>query len=118
MTWSQTHPLKLKSKANESRHFFTRSRIAAKERQLGFLLVASNSPPPLPVVVTLTRIASRPFDSDNVTHAFKNIRDGIADAYGVNDKDVRFDGAAVPIVWRYSQERGTPAIRITIEAQS
>ena len=67
-------------------------------------------PHALPVVVTLTRIAPRPMDDDNLAHAFKAIRDGIADRLDVDDRDPR-------VQWRYGQERGEPnqyAIRIEI----
>lgn len=99
----------LRSAANESRHHFTRSSRAHKLRQLGFLLVSANSPPLLPVDVTLTRIAPRELDDDNLAYAFKAVRDGVADALGLkNDRDPR-------VSWSYSQERGKAAVRITLE---
>lgn len=57
------------------------------------------APQPLPVVVTLTRIAPRDFDSDNLAMSFKAARDGIADALGVDDGSAR-------VTWRYAQRRG------------
>ena len=53
----------------------------------------------LPVVVTLTRIAPRLFDDDNLGAAFKSVRDGIADKIGVDDgsKQIKF---------KYAQRRG------------
>jgi crossover junction endodeoxyribonuclease RusA len=61
--------------------------------------------------VTLTRIAPRPLDTDNLARSFKAIRDGIADALGIDDGSKRF-------TWNYAQEKGPPkryAVRIQIE---
>jgi hypothetical protein len=122
VTWSITHRMTLSSAANESRHFFTKSSRAAGHRRLAFLLVSSNGPPAVPtkgfqstgaVRVTLTRIAPRALDDDNLAYAFKHIRDGVTEAIGLrDDRDPR-------LTWLYSQERGKPAaIRITIEVRS
>lgn len=112
VTWSQTYPLKLPSGANLREHWATRARRASKHRHLAFLLVAANRPlPALPVTITLTRVAPRALDSDNLAYAFKATRDGIADAYGLDDRDPR-------ITWCYSQEHGAAAIRIDIEVRS
>ena len=71
----------------------------------------------LPCTITLTRIAPRSLDYDNLLNAFKNIRDVIADyiipgqAPGRSDSDSRIN-------WLYSQEKGQPKtynIRITIQ---
>lgn len=51
------------------------------------------------VVVTLTRIAPGTLDDDNLRPAMKAVRDGVADALGVDDRD--------PAVhWQYAQHRG------------
>lgn len=52
-------------------------------------------------VVTLTRVKGprqRDFDDDNLRSAFKAIRDGIADAIGIDD-------GSKGIRWEYAQER-------------
>lgn len=54
-----------------------------------------------PVVVTLTRVAPRELDTDNLTGGLKAIRDGIADWLGVPDNDPR-------VIWRYDQRKGEP----------
>lgn len=64
----------------------------------------------LPVDVTITRIAPRKLDDDNLAASAKNLRDGIADALGCKDHDPR-------VSWRYEQAKGLPkqyAVRITI----
>jgi hypothetical protein len=63
-------------------------------------------------IVTLTRIAPRPLDDDNLPRSFKAIRDGVADALGTDDS------ARSNLRWRYAQEKGPPkqyAVRIQIE---
>jgi len=63
-------------------------------------------------IVTLTRIAPRYLDDDNLPRSFKAIRDGVADALGTDDS------ARSNLRWRYAQEKGPPkryAVRIQIE---
>lgn len=63
------------------------------------------------VDVTITRIAPRELDDDNLRAGAKSVRDGITDALGLrDDRDRR-------LRWLYSQERGKPkqyAVRITV----
>ena len=49
----------------------------------------------------LTRIGPRRLDSDNLAAALKHVRDGVADALGMDDGDPR-------LVWLYGQRRGKP----------
>lgn len=58
--------------------------------------------------VLLKRLAPMQLDSDNLAGAFKSIRDGIADAMGMDDK---WEGK---IKWRYDQSK-SPAYGIRIE---
>lgn len=51
-------------------------------------------------------------DSDNLSTLFKPVRDGVADALGIDDKDKTIGGR---VAWAYSQERDPWGIRITIE---
>lgn len=56
------------------------------------------------LVITLTRIGPGTLDSeDNLAAGFKAVRDGIADALGVNDRHPR-------LRWFYGQERGGPRV--------
>ena len=62
-------------------------------------------------IITLTRIAPRSLDTDNLARSFKGIRDGIADALGIDDGSKR-------LTWNYAQEKGPPkryAVRIEIQ---
>ena len=54
-----------------------------------------------PIAVSMTRIAPRALDDDNLQTAFKSVRDGVADALGIDDRDPR-------VAWRYAQEKGKP----------
>ena len=63
--------------------------------------------------VKLTRIAPKRLDSDNLAISAKNIRDGIADAIGIDDGSDKFS-------WEYRQESGRPkeyAVRVEITIQ-
>jgi hypothetical protein len=63
-------------------------------------------------IVTLTRIAPRSLDDDNLARALKATRDGVADALGTDDS------TRSKLKWRYAQEKGPPkkyAVRIQIE---
>ena len=51
--------------------------------------------------VTLTRIAPRNLDTDNLARSFKAVRDQIATEIGIDDGSAR-------ITWIYTQEKGKP----------
>lgn len=62
--------------------------------------------------ITMTRVSPGVLDDDNLRSAMKAIRDGVADALGIDDRDPR-------VTWAYNQERGRPgkyAVRIAVEA--
>ncbi len=56
-------------------------RSAARDR----LRALAASLPALPATVTLVRIGRRLLDDDNLSGAMKHVRDGVADAYRVDD---------------------------------
>lgn len=51
------------------------------------------------LVVLITRIGPRALDSDGAVASAKPVRDGIADALGIDDRDPR-------VTWLVDQERG------------
>jgi len=57
------------------------------------------SPPEFPLVVTMTRIAPRELDDDNLVRSFKTVRDKIADLLNIDDRDKR-------VTWVVAQRRG------------
>ncbi|NII53568.1 endodeoxyribonuclease RusA [Luteibacter sp. SG786] len=94
--------LKLLAGPNSRGHWRKKASRVKREREAAHWTLLDAKRPPLPVVVRLVRIAPRSLDDDNLQGVFKAIRDGVADAYGIDDKDrsrIRFE---------YDQERGAP----------
>ncbi len=114
---SVTLPLRLVSVANQREHWSKKAKRAKAHRSAAVLMLAPRVAAYAKLarfVVTLTRIAPRALDGDNLQSAFKACRDGVADALGTSDNDPR-------ILWDYRQERGKPkyyAVTITIEASA
>jgi hypothetical protein len=92
-------PLRIESVANLREHWRKRA-ARAKGHKLAALAVPVH---PLPCVVTLTRIAPRELDDDNLQSGFKALRDGIAARLGVDDRDPR-------IRFQYRQQKGPPKV--------
>lgn len=92
-------PLKIVSVANLREHWRTRAGRAKLHRATTAALLRSHKPPLLPITVVLTRVAARQLDSDNLSSAFKAVRDGVADWLKVNDNDPR-------VTWEYTQRKG------------
>ncbi|NIA07165.1 MAG: hypothetical protein GWP14_05955 [Actinobacteria bacterium] len=110
-------PLRTWSEANLRQHWAKRARRARKQRQAAWLLVraacnrADISFSSGPITVTLTRLAPRRLDCDNLASSLKAVRDGVADALGTDDGSSR-------IKWRYDQRKGQPgeyAVLVEIE---
>lgn len=109
---SETYPCRTVSEANRREHWAPRAKRQKVHRTAAFAIVTSRLLCPLPIVVTLTRIAPRALDDDNLRGALKATRDGVADAFGVDDRDPR-------VVWAYGQRRGGTgvyAVEIRVEA--
>lgn len=101
-------PLKLVSEANSHTHWRKRQKRAKGHHEVtGFLVGAAlakadaRGQAMLPCVVTITRIAPRALDSDNLVGSAKHCRDSVAAAFGIDDRDPRVE-------WRVAQERGAP----------
>ena len=104
-------PIRTVSEMNARGHWAPRAARAKQHRQLTHWTLLTNSRPTLPCTVTLTRIAPRGLDGDNLQASFKATRDGVADWLDVDDRDPR-------VVWRYAQRRGECkqyAVEICIE---
>lgn len=111
---SHEFPLKVVTGANRWEHWSKRSARARTEKQVvAFEMQQFKSRralPPLPAVVTFTRLAPQKCDDDNLAGAFKAARDAVAALYGVDDGDERW-------TWRYAQERAKQyGTRIRIES--
>ena len=95
-------PMPLPSAANLREHWRVRAKRIKTQRATVAMFLRGPAPA-LPVVVTLTRIAPRALDDDNLQSAFKGVRDEVARWFGVPDN--------VPgIRWEYGQRRGAPKV--------
>jgi len=104
-------PLVLPSRANERGHSMAKAKRNAAHRLVGKTLGRRCSRDwtlhELSLVVLLTRIAPRELDDDNAATALKSVRDGVAEALGVDDRDER-------VVWLVDQRQGKPAVELTV----
>ncbi len=115
MTFSVTWPMRIKNSLNGGReHWAVRARRAKAERNATRLMLSSHRAAdhiialemagglasPKRIAVRLTRVyagRARKMDDDGCTAAFKNIRDGVAAYFELDDADprIRFETAQV-----------------------
>jgi hypothetical protein len=100
--------MRLPSTANLREHWAAKAKRASEHRAAARMVLGTRARGFVPAIVTLTRVAPRRLDDDNLAAAFKNIRDGVADAIGVDDRDPR-------ITWLYEQTAGNYAVRISLQ---
>jgi crossover junction endodeoxyribonuclease RusA len=107
------------SEANNREHWGAKARRAKQQRGLAALVIrqAINAGYIVPRTIAmsekteikLTRVGKRKLDSDNLARSCKAVRDGIADAIGIDDGDERLE-------WIYAQEIGKEyAVRVSIQ---
>lgn len=105
-------PIKAVSVLNAREHWRARAARAKVHRATAYTLMrAAALGHEVPCAVTMTRIAPRALDGDNLQASAKACRDGIADWLKVNDNDPR-------VTWQYAQRRGEPkqyAVEIRVE---
>lgn len=101
MTFMIELPLRIESEANGREHWGAKAGRVKRQRDQMALMIPKHRLPGLPCTVTLTRIAPRHLDGDNLQSGFKAVRDGIADRLGIKDNDPR-------VTWLYAQRRGPP----------
>ena len=95
-------PVRTKSEMNMHEHWRARQRRAKEQRMVAKLCTITatgNEATTAAKTITLTRIAPGKLDSDNLAGSCKHVRDGIADAIGMDDGDER-------LTWLYAQRRG------------
>jgi hypothetical protein len=117
-----TFPMRTVSEANRRGHWSKHSGRTKGQREAAGLVVQAESQKlyqrrsstlmsvgaQWPMKVTLARLAPRDLDDDNLRGALKAVRDGVADALGIDDRDPR-------VTWLYAQEKAKGyAVRITI----
>jgi len=97
------------SETNQREHWSSRHRRRSQQRGLARLRLSAEKLPSLPATVILTRLAQRKLDDDNLRGALKSIRDGVADAYNVDDGSDDFN-------WQYNQLKSKEyGVRIEIK---
>lgn len=89
-------PLRTVSEPNVRGHWAVKSQRARNQRWVARHLVSGAELPRPPLVVTLCRVSPRRLDDDNLRGALKHVRDGVADALGIDD------GSDL-VEWRYAQ---------------
>lgn len=120
-------PIRTQSEANMREFWAAKAKRTASIRDaVGFSLAAvRNERPRLPVAVTLTRLAPRELDSDNLAGALKAVRDEVAVWLGLPVKKSRgsrpvADDRDPRVTWTVSQRKGEPkqyAVEIRVEAR-
>jgi hypothetical protein len=105
-------PLRTFSESNTRVHWAVRAKRARIQRNFARLFVGSSLARSGPmhagaIIITLVRIGPGKLDSDNLAGALKAVRDGVADALGLDDGDPRLE-------WQYGQEKGPYNVRVEI----
>lgn len=104
-------PLRIVSEANSRGHWASKARRVKNQRTaIALAWQAANMPSERkPSRVTLTRLAPRKLDLDNLQGAFKAVRDELAAL-------CRFDDRDESVTWVYAQERAkTYGVRVEVE---
>lgn len=95
-------PIRIESTLNLREHWAARAKRSREHRQaVWWNLKAAQAPHTVPCTITLTRIAPRTMDGDNLQAGIKSARDGVADWLQIDDADPR-------VTWKYGQKRGEP----------
>jgi hypothetical protein len=109
--------MKIESVANKAEHWRSRyKRNKAQKQQVIAALSWERKIDP-PCVITLTRIAPRMLDYDNLVAAFKHIVDAVSVVIYPDLAAGRADGMP-GMTWNYKQERREPneyALRVEVE---
>lgn len=103
--------MRLVNLANDHTHWRVRQRRAADQRGTARIVARAKGVDGLgfPVSVTITRIGPGRLDSDGLIISAKHVRDGIADAMGIDDADDR-------VQWFVTAERAKEwAVRIVVQ---
>jgi hypothetical protein len=102
-------PLHLVSEANARDHHMVKARRVKEQRWIVEQFIKDRlhralrqRPGDIGWIVLLVRLAPRALDSDNLVSSLKAVRDGVADAFGVNDRDPRLE-------FRYDQRKSAAA---------
>ncbi len=94
-------PIRTRSETNLREPWQARHKRRKHQRLWGYIYTNQVKPKHIvyPIAVHLTRLGPQKMDSDNLPSSMKAIRDGIADAFEVNDGDETM------VTWTYAQEK-------------
>lgn len=108
--WAIVLPLRTLNRTNQREHWTGTHKRSSQERGIvwGMLAMNRGDLPRVPWLIRMTRTGPQILDDDNLRAALKSVRDGIADAAGLDDADPRLRFEYGP------QERGDYAVRIQI----
>lgn len=108
-------PIRIYSEANGREHWRQVAKRKQGQRMVARDVLQQHARPidPASVCITLTRVAPRVLDDDNLASGFKAVRDGVADWLGIDDGSER-------LTWRYEQrkERGVYAAEVAVSWES
>jgi crossover junction endodeoxyribonuclease RusA len=106
-------PLRLVNETNAREHWAARSSRAKAQRGITSLRLSAElranpwRPPGDRWRISITRLGPRRLDDDNLAASAKHVRDGVADALGIDDGDER-------LAWEYHQRRGDFGVEIAL----
>src|ERR1043165_6538891 len=92
-------PIRLPSLTNLRLHWRRMATLKRKQKSATPKCMNDVPIPPLPLLVTITRVGPRRLDDDNLAGACKYVRDQIAAEVGVDDGSPLY-------TWRYEQRIG------------
>jgi len=112
-------PLRTYSEANTRAHWTIKAKRAREQRGtirilLWHAVAGWRNDKARSFIVTLTRVAPRRCDTDNLARSLKAVRDGVADALGIDD-------GSLQLCWRYAQVLGLRkeyAVQVQIEIEA
>lgn len=99
--------IRLPSVANTRKCWQAMASLKKKQRAATERVLRDKEIPPLPLVVTITRVGPRKLDDDNLTSSCKYVRDQIAEAVGTDDGSSLY-------TWRYEQRTGEYGVDLEI----
>ncbi len=104
-------PLRLPSLANVRMTHWAMASLKKKQKKATAVCLKkaqeSDSIPPLPLMITMTRVGPRKLDDDNLASACKYVRDQIAAIVGTDDGSDLY-------TWRCEQRIGKYAVEVEI----
>lgn len=109
-------PMTLPSVANLREHWSARARRTKAQRSMTYLccrntIARGEELPNPPCVVRLIRQSPRALDTDNLSSAFKAVRDEVAKMLGVDDRHSEI------VSYEYLQRRGKPMVIVQIHSR-